>query len=307
MITNIVRKNMVRKTDVKHVDETLKELNTHGTFELPLDIYDDNCEIFHSIYTHWHEEMEIIYIEKGSGILRINTQTFRIQEGDFALINKEMVHSLKSDLKNILYFKSLVFDLNMLSGIAGDLCQEKLVHLLVNNQADFVHIIKTNDTRYESIHGIFLNIIESYQTREDFYYIKLKGLLFLLFYELAIGSYILPASQNDSKKLSSIKTVLYYIDSHYQEELSVTELASMVHYSEYYFMKVFKQYTGKTVISYINHLRLEKSKHLLFHSELSITEIALEVGFHNTSYFIRKFQEENGMTPQKLRKNCSIS
>ncbi len=298
---------MIKKFDEKHVDDTLKELNPHGTFELPLDIYDDNCEIFHSIYTHWHEEMEIIYIEKGSGILRINENTFRIQAGDFALINKEAVHHLKSDLKNILYFKSLVFDLVILSGIAGDLCHEKLIHMLMNKQADFVHIIKPKDAHYENIHHIFLAIIEDGIKKEPFYYVKLKGLLFLLFYELASGEYIIPSDQTDTKKLSSIKIALNYIDSHYQEDLSVKELASMVHYSDYYFMKVFKQYTGKTLISYINHLRLEKSKHLLFHSDHSITEIALEVGFHNTSYFIRKFQEENGMTPQKLRKNCTIS
>lgn len=290
----------------QNVDDTLKELNPHGTFELPLDVYEDNCEIFHSIYTHWHEEMEIIFIEKGSGILRINTKTFRIQTGDLLLINKNMVHSLKSDRRNILYFKTLVFDLNILSGNAGELCQEKLIHLLLKNQAEFIHIIKENENGYPKILSLFLEIIKTVQLHEAFYYVKLKGLLFLLFYELASYSYIVPCHKVESKSLSSIRTVLYYIDEHYQEELSVTELASMLHYSDYYFMKVFKQYTGKTLISYINHIRLEKAKHLLFHSELSITEIALEVGFHNVSYFIRKFQEENGITPQKLRKNRSI-
>ena len=292
--------------DKQHVDDTLKELNSHGTFELPLDVYEDNCEIFHSIYPHWHEEMELIFIEKGSGLLRINTATFRVQAGDLLIINKNMVHTLKSDLRNILYFKSVVFDLNILSGIPGDLCQEDFIHLLLKNRAEFVHVINPTAKDYEKILSIFLEIIQTYQSHEPFYYVKLKGLLFLLFYELASASYILPSSKGESKSLSSIRTVLYYIDSHYQEELSVTELASMVHYSDYYFMKVFKQYTGKTLISYINHLRLEKAKHLLFHSELSITEIALEVGFHNTSYFIRKFQNENGVTPQKLRKNRSI-
>lgn len=302
---------MKQLQSIQHVDDTLKELNTHGTFELPMDIYEDNCEIFHSIYTHWHKEMEIIYIEKGSGMLRINTQTFRIQSGDFALINKEMVHTLKTDLKHILYFKSLVFDVAMLSGIAGDLCQEQFVHHLLTNQVECINLIKPDTERYASIRTLFFDIIQTYQTKEEFYYMKLKGLLFLLFYELSASSTLIPVSSNDmtrdtARKLTSIKTVLEYIDSHYEEELSVSQLASMVHYSDYYFMKVFKQYTGKTVISYINHVRLEKAKHLLFHTEQSITEIALCVGFHNTSYFIRQFQKENGITPYQLRKHRSI-
>ena len=67
-------------------------------------------------------------------------------------------------------------------------------------------------------------------------------------------------------------------------------------------MKVFKQYMGKTLVSYINELRIEKSKYLLIHSDLSITEISMESGYNNSSYYIRKFQELQGITPQKFRK-----
>ena len=52
-------------------------------------------------------------------------------------------------------------------------------------------------------------------------------------------------------------------------------------------MKLFKQYTGKTAASYLNDYRLEKAKSLLLHSGASLTDIALDVGFNNTSYFIK--------------------
>ena len=55
-----------------NVDETMKELETHGSFELPVETYTDNCEIFRSLYNHWHKEMEIIYIDKGNGLARLN-------------------------------------------------------------------------------------------------------------------------------------------------------------------------------------------------------------------------------------------
>ena len=96
-----------------------------------------------------------------------------------------------------------------------------------------------------------------------------------------------------------------YINEHYQEQLTVKELTEMSNYSEYYFMKLFKQYTGKTVASYLNDFRLEKAKVLLLHSDRSITEIALDVGFNNTSYFIKKFQQANLVSPHKYRKNMS--
>ena len=92
------------------------------------------------------------------------------------------------------------------------------------------------------------------------------------------------------------------MNEHYKEPLHAQQLAAISHYNESYFMKIFKQYTGKTLISYINELRIDKSRHLLLHTNLSITDIAFETGFSNASYFIKKFQELNGITPQKLRK-----
>ena len=47
-------------TPTIEVDDTLKERSSHGSFELPIETYTDNCEIFHSLYNHWHDEMELI-------------------------------------------------------------------------------------------------------------------------------------------------------------------------------------------------------------------------------------------------------
>ena len=95
------------------------------------------------------------------------------------------------------------------------------------------------------------------------------------------------------------------MNQHYPETISARELALMSNFSEYYFMKLFRQYTGKTLIGYLNDLRLEKAKALLIHTDKPITEIATKVGFNNTSYFIKKFQLTNGASPGTFRKNLS--
>ena len=48
-------------TPTIEVDDTLKERSSHGSFELPIETYTDNCEIFHSLYNHWHDEMELSF------------------------------------------------------------------------------------------------------------------------------------------------------------------------------------------------------------------------------------------------------
>ena len=140
-----------------NVDETMKELETHGSFELPVETYTDNCEIFRSLYNHWHQEMEIICIDQGSGLARLNRETLRLKKGDLLIINSGVLHGIKSDSRHILYYRSVVFDLSFLAGPAGDLCQERVISLLMDNRAEFTHLITHTDKNYENIFSAFLS------------------------------------------------------------------------------------------------------------------------------------------------------
>ncbi len=288
-----------------NVDETMKELETHGSFELPVETYTDNCVIFRSLYNHWHKEMEIICIDQGSGLARLNRETLRLKEGDLLIVNSGVLHGIKSDSRHTLFYRSVVFDLSFLAGPAGDLCQEQLISRLIENKAEFTHLITRSDENYQNIFHLFCEIHKCHREKPSFYYVKLKGLFYGLFYEMLSGNYIITTDAEQNRNLASIKKVLDYIDAHYQEPLSVKELSALSNYSEYYFMKLFKQYTGKTAASYLNDYRLEKAKSLLLHSGASVTDIALDVGFNNTSYFIKKFQEANQLSPHKFRKKMS--
>ena len=112
-----------------NVDETMKELETHGSFELPVETYTDNCEIFRSLYNHWHKEMEIICIDKGNGLARLNRETLRLKEGDLLIVNSGVLHGIKSDSRHILYYRSVVFDLSFLAGPDRDPLQEKVISI----------------------------------------------------------------------------------------------------------------------------------------------------------------------------------
>ncbi|MBE5957051.1 MAG: helix-turn-helix domain-containing protein [Lachnospiraceae bacterium] len=283
-------------------DENYRELLKHGTKELPMESYQNNCRIFKSVYSHWHKEMEIMYIEKGCGIAQLNKETLLIKKGDILLINSGTLHHIKSDRRNILYFKSVVFDLSFLSGTPGDLCQEQILSQIMENQARFVHLIHPEDSGYSQIRNLFSQIFDSHRKKADFFYMELKGLFYQFFFQMLTHNYIVTESPKDRKNLAAVKDAIRYMNEHYKEEINASDLAGLSFYNETYFMKLFKQYTGKTLTRYLTELRIEKSRYLLLHTDLSITDIAFETGFNSASYFIRKFQELNGETPQKLRK-----
>ena len=65
--------------------------------------------------------------------------------------------------------------------------------------------------------------------------------------------------------------------------------------------KYFSEVMGKTCVEYITELRMEKAKHLLWETNKTILEIAMETGYENAQYFSRVFQKMEGIPPKKYR------
>lgn len=100
-----------------------------------------------------------------------------------------------------------------------------------------------------------------------------------------------------------IDLVTSYIDSHYQEPLSLDTLAQLSHGSPYHLQRIFKKVKGITPVYYIQQQRINAAQAMLRESNLPITEIASLVGLPNTSYFITLFKQKTGQTPEAYRKS----
>ena len=103
----------------------------------------------------------------------------------------------------------------------------------------------------------------------------------------------------DEKKVS---TVLTYIGDHYTGQITLDELAALEHISVSYLSRRFKEATGMTVITYVNHLRIRRAKELLIATGLNASEIAYQVGFDSPKYFHRVFKKETGEAPAAFRR-----
>ncbi|MCA0758090.1 response regulator [Paenibacillus sp. N4] len=99
-----------------------------------------------------------------------------------------------------------------------------------------------------------------------------------------------------------IKKVCDYLHSHYRKDLSLTEMAQLANMSISYFSSWFKRCTGRTLVQYIQEIRIEKAKQLLLETQLKNYEIAERVGFATQPYFIRVFKNSVGVSPNAFRK-----
>ncbi len=96
--------------------------------------------------------------------------------------------------------------------------------------------------------------------------------------------------------------VLSYIKKHFKEPLSAKEVAARFFISPVYLGRVIQQASGETFKQYINRLKMEEAKQLLCSSDQLVYEIAEELGFKDSKYFISRFTEETGMSPAEYRR-----
>ena len=96
---------------------------------------------------------------------------------------------------------------------------------------------------------------------------------------------------------------LKYINSHYQEEITLLDIAQTVHVNSSYLSRTFKEHTGSTVITTLNNKKIEKAKELLLFSDMKIYEIAEAIGINDTTYFSHFFKKNTGISPKEFKEN----
>jgi len=111
---------------------------------------------------------------------------------------------------------------------------------------------------------------------------------------------------SDFKELpkDEYKMILQFL-SEYHTNITLDDLCRHFARSKSHISHMFKSTSGMTFRAYVNHLKLEDGKKLLEETELSVTDIALDVGFSDVSYFIHLFKGKFGMSPFKYRKRES--
>lgn len=104
-----------------------------------------------------------------------------------------------------------------------------------------------------------------------------------------------------SKNNELIKKSMMYISQHFNEPLTLEDVATHVHLHPSYFSTMFKQSTGSSFKEYLNMVRIEEGKRLLSNTDYSIIDIAIAIGFEDQSYFSKVFKKYTGRTPKQFR------
>ncbi len=282
----------------------LKENVEHGDFTFPyIWYYTELPDYYTSFPMHWHEEMEIINVFEGEMEINIDLTNHVIHKGEIAVIKPGELHSFRQYKNTQCKFLSLLFHPGLLYNNLSDSTALRFITPYFENKITGPSIIPPETPGYQEILNNVDRSFEIYDRKQPYYELELKEKLFDLLYLIlsqccTANTYQKPLKTSTSR---NIKTVIDYIQAHYNTSISISRLAELLNLSEHYFMRYFKAHIGITCIEFINDYRLNMAAKLLSETGKPINEIGTEVGITNISYFNRLFKKKFNVTPKEYR------
>lgn len=283
------------------------------SFDSTINPVEDNIVIWQQLPTayvpiHIHQYIEMIYVYQGTCTVVIETREISLTEGAIIIIDKNTPHTVKdistSDIVIDIKLKHDFLSSGFLSRFTNkSIISQFLIDSLINKRREnnFLYFPLENDS---NIVGIMEQIMCEYFDKDFVTADMINAYLFILLTELIRHSNNTTVSQTQHMTQNDVIVLdfLKYIEDHYKE-CTLTEMATHFRYHPNYISAVLKKATGKSFKELLQIQRLNKAVLYLTNSNLSIPDIAEEVGYSSVSFFYKKFNEVFNQTPKEYREN----
>lgn len=268
-------------------------------FELPIKISYLNIKNYP---THWHNSIEIIYVLKGSLQIKIDTDSFTLNEREVEIINSDESHEIQSLEDN----KVLIFNIDpfFFEKYYKDINN---IFFYTNSNDDE----DQNGSEYEELKTLLSQMLCEYVQKLEDYDEEIEELLITLLYHLVNNFHYLTYEKEELKEktdqLARYHRISKYIYNNYNNNITLQEIAKKEFLSTHYLSHEIKYATGYSFTDLINLTRIEESIKLLLDSDMSISEISDEIGFSHVRYFNKNFKYYFGCTPLQYRKKYATT
>ena len=181
-----------------------------------------------------------------------------------------------------------------------DTCETKYINPISQNRILFKNKIANSKEISKLIH----EFVKEFEAKEIGYEMAVKATLYQLLVLLLRNhvQLVLTSKEYDARmrNLVRLNGILEYIENNYGEKITLDQLCSIANISRFYFCRLFKSITGKSLGEYLNQLRINKAEALLKNGEVNITEAAMSCGFDDINYFSRMFKKYKNESPSSI-------
>ncbi len=245
-------------------------------------------------FSHFHEEIEIVAVLSGEVWVICEHEKFCASAGDICVFMPGEIHSFSSPEENRTY----IIKIN---------CNDSVEDIDFFSLRISPAVIKASTPLNSELMQSMKELKRAAESKQKGYSFLVSSISSKILYQIMRCDHIHKLNTEKRKKnittLSILKKSSEYIENHYKDPFSLSEIAQYCGYSKYYFAHYFKEITGQTFYHYLTAYRIEQSIPELLNSESTVAAIAYHCGFLNVRSYNRAFKSIMGAAPSEYKKN----
>lgn len=258
------------------------------------------------VQAHIHNYIEIIYALSGKYQILLNNQNYNFSEGDMVLINSNEIHTIFSLSEGSNKYVVVKFEPELLYTNSQSVYEMKYVMPFVLNESTHQKIFFKNEIEHTIIPELIHGINKEYTEKRYGYELAIKAniyhLLLIILRRWNEQNIDLNIDEEINRDMiKRIGPIFDYIEENYQHDITALDMAKHCNISYSYFSRLFTRIMKRNFREYLNYVRITKSESLLTSTDLNITEIALQVGFSTSSYYIQQFKLYKDISPKQYQ------
>lgn len=282
-----------------------KELKQHGNEQFPFLVSYQKLSEYESgsFMWHWHPEIEITYVQKGTMCYKVNHMVYHLKEGDIVFNNSGALHSGTMENQKDCAYIPVTFDSRLIYGFFQSTVNSKYVDPVIQDSMLPAICIDQSEPWHKPFREYLLRIIDLDEKKPDFYELDiticLQSMWRLLLEHI---SYEPQASRENSLEYDRIKKILSYIEENYQNKITLNDIAGHIHLCESECTRLFKRHMNTTLFAFLQEYRIERSLEFL-QDDQPVSAVADKAGFSDPNYYSKVFAKIKGCSPREYRKH----
>ena len=243
-----------------------KELKQHGNEQFPFLVSYQKLSEYESgsFMWHWHPEIEITYVQKGTMCYKVNHMVYHLKEGDIVFNNSGALHSGTMENQKDCAYIPVTFDSRLIYGFFQSTVNSKYVDPVIQDSMLPAICIDQSEPWHKPFREYLLRIIDLDEKKPDFYELDiticLQSMWRLLLEHI---TYEPQASRENSLEYDRIKKILSYIEENYQNKITLNDIAGHIHLCESECTRLFKRHMNTTLFAFLQEYRIERSLEFL--------------------------------------------
>jgi AraC-like DNA-binding protein len=274
----------------------------------PIDALKHNLSGRQPFRMNRHDYVEVVYLNSGELVWQVGDRCVREERGDLFVMLRPRYHRLTEFSSAQVTAESLFFHPQLLRVPCGASQESEYLTPFFDLAEDTPYVVNANTDIPGEVVQLMRRIRKQLPATSDHARLAVKTYLKLILVHLmnhfTASQKRFPVTDQRRKELDRFKPVFEYLQKNFGEAVSPQEAAETVNMSPSHFRRAFKHLTGQSFVPYLNHFRVERAQQLLANTGTPISEIGLDVGFCDQSYFGLIFRRLTNMTPRQYRQQA---